>query len=273
MKAPPSLPPVAETEQLLTGHLWIVEDIVGLRLRFQLTATGLLQFGDSETMFDAKRVPLPYRRAVRTVSDSLDRETLRVAVSDVSQIVFFGVVPVAGTVTDDLDAMPAFLGTDVWDGTSEAFRPPDAAHGIFERLNLTPVNTFERELSARDFDPDTYQIPDSGWAETPAAGVIIKNKRGKRGRLTNPAVEPTIGAAAPEQSADSLAETAVTEARVSEIQQTLETTGEPATVDSVTDRILAQLGRRRPTLFLDGEITERELRSAVAQRVQPLVQR
>lgn len=274
--APPS---VADApDDLLSGHLWVLELIDGRPLRFQLQESGLLRVGDAETIYtDPDTVPLPLRRAVRHLRDSLDRDALRAAVDDVESVVFFGVATTYESVPYELDSMPAFLGTDVWSADAEAFRPPDAADGIFERLGLEPVNPFAREAHARDFTLDTYESPQSAWYDGPAAGVVLRNKQGHRGTVRNDEIEtidrgPTAETTG-EVTAAGLAETYATADAITSVATELNTTATPATVDAVTKRLLETIGRERPEQVTGSSgVDTAALRSAIASRVQQTLQ-
>lgn len=271
----PATPSVADApSDLLSGHLWLLELIDGRPLRFQLQDSGLLRVGDADTVYDdPDAAPLPLQRAVRHIRESLDRETLRAAVDNVEQITFFGVATTRESAPYDLDSMPPFLGTDVWSADSEAFRPPDAADGIFGRLGLQPINTFEREYHARDFNVATYEIPQSAWYDGPAAGIVIRNKQGQRGKLTNDAVETINDWQPNDRTAAELAESYATADDIDSVATTLESAGQPVNVDTVTDRLLETIGRKHPTQVTgSGSVDTGALRSAIASRVQQLLE-
>ncbi|RAW45229.1 hypothetical protein DQW50_10540 [Halorubrum sp. 48-1-W] len=183
MKRYPPIPSVADApEDLLTGHLWLLELIDGWHLRFRMDESGLLRFGDREVVHDDPgELPAAYGHAVRHVRERFDREALRDAVEDVTDVVFFGVATGRRGTEYDWERLPPFLGHDVWSADAGAFRPPDAVEAIFERLGLDPVNAFERERRARDFDPEAYAVPPSAWYDGPAVGVVVRNKAGGRG--------------------------------------------------------------------------------------------
>jgi len=271
---PPTPPVAAISDGLLSGHLWLLELIDGRPLRFQLQDAGLLRVGDGETVYDdPERIPLPFQQAVAHIRAALDHNALRAAVDDVEAVTFLGVATTHESVPYNVDTMPPFLGIDVWAADRKAFRPPDAAAGIFRQLGLTPVNTFERESHARDFTPDTYEIPTSAWYDGPAAGVVIRNKQGQRGKLSNPAAtaspttdEPTQ--AKPATSIDTLVDTHTTSAHIESIAASMRSDGEPVTVDTVTDRLCRTVGRRHPNAFLGADgFDQPTFRSAVAEQV------
>jgi len=278
VKGVPSLRSVENAHaELLSGHLWLLELIDGRPLRFQLRESGLLRIGDDERVYDdPDAVPLPLRRAVGHIRTTLDRTALRAAVDDVTAVTFFGVATTQESVPYALDSMPPFLGTDVWADADKAFRPPDAAAGIFQRLGLEPVNTFEQEVHARDFAVDRYEIPASAWYDGPAAGVVIRNKQGHRAQLLNSAVsDPTTQTAAPgsepEQSIDALAAAYVSQERVDAIAASVDADSESAAVDTLAAELCATIGRRHPAAFLGADTLDRSaLRSAVAERVHQL---
>ena len=276
----PPLPPVADApDDLLSGHLWLLELIDGRPLRFQLQDSGLLRVGDAETLYDDPHaIPLPFRCAVRHIRESLDRDALRAAVDDVERVTFYGVATTRESVPYDLASMPPFLGTDVWAADDEAFRPPDAADGIFRRLGLDPVNTFAREAHARDFSVDTYEIPGSAWYDGPAAGVVIRNKQGHRGMVSGSSVPPSApppGSNEPGStpSIDALVTEDATQEQIDEIAASLRAAEQPVAVDTVTDRLCATVGRHHPTAFLGADsLDQAAFRSAVAEQVQRQLQ-
>lgn len=271
----PSLPTVDDAPaELLSGHLWIVELIDGRPLRFQLQESGLLRVGDAERVYDdPDSAPLPLRQAVDHIRESLDRAALRAAVDDVTAVTFFGVATTQESVPYELASMPPFLGTDVWSADDEAFRPPDAAHGIFERLGLDPVNTFEREAHARDFAVDRYEIPASAWYDGPAAGVVIRNKQGHRARLPNPTqsdptVSPESTGSEAKPSIDALVAEYASAEQIDAVAAAVDADGGAVAVDIVADRLCAVIGRRHPNAFLGTDTLDQSaLRSAVAERV------
>ena len=63
----PSTPRLAEAPAALfeTGHLWLLEHLVGDLLRFRPRPAGGLQFGDRSRRFDGE-IPTPYGVTVST---------------------------------------------------------------------------------------------------------------------------------------------------------------------------------------------------------------
>lgn len=192
MQSPPSIPLLADApDQLLaSGHLWILEYVAAPPVRFRLLESGLIQFGDGDRMYDDPSELGPaYQHTVRHIQSNLDRETLRVAVDDVSQIVCIGRAMQYAGIEYDWERTPSFLGYDVWSATTETFRPPDAVDGIYRRLGLEPAAVVDQELSTRDFDPRAYEQLRSAWYDGPAAGVVVRDKQGHRGLLATLAVD------------------------------------------------------------------------------------
>lgn len=240
MKEYPAIPSVdaAPDERFDAGHLWLLEKIDGVHLRFQLQESGLVRFGDRSRVYDdPDDVPAPYQHAVRHVRNRLDREALRNAVEDVDDVVFFGEATTHRTIDYEWDRIPSFLGFDVWSADAGAFRPPDAVHAIFDGIGLESVTVFERERRARDFDPDSYAIPQSAWYDGPAEGVVVRDKRGHRAKLLHPdagdvdAPEPTD--AAPENLAAKYA----TRDRLEKLATRLEDDGRPVTFETLYEHV------------------------------------
>ena len=268
MKAYPSIPRVADASDRLfeEGHLWILEKVDGAHLRFQLQRSGVVLFGDRDRIYtDPAAIPAPYRHAVRHVRERLDREALRNAVGDVESVVFFGAAMHRRTIEYDWERTPSFLGFDVWSADEGAFRPPDAVEQIFERLGLRPVNAFERERRARDFDPGAYTIPRSAWYDGPAAGVVVRNKRGGRAKLLHPDVREAEERVAPDASAEELAAAYATWSRFEGLAAELDDRDRPVTVETLYERALEDVVREvHGRLYGDEAVDEEAFRSEMA---------
>ena len=257
----------APPELLASGHLWLQEAVDGCPLRFQLTETGAILVGDDERLFEAEEAPLQYRRAVRHLEMELDRDALREAVPAVSSITFYGVATCRRRLAYDWDRLPPVLGTDVWSATEESFLPPDTVEQVFERLGLDPLPAISKEIRAVDFDPDEYEIPDSHWADEPAAGVVVRNKRGGRALIER--TEPPLGdeRELTECSTLELLDEYLTPAMLDRLAGDLEREGWPVTSETLYERGLEEIGRRLgPAPFEDGVVEPAALREVVAGR-------
>jgi hypothetical protein len=267
MKQYPDLPDAAEApaELFESGHLWLLEKVDGAHLRFQLQPSGVIRFGDRKRVYDdADAIPEPYDHAVRHVRTHLDRDALRDAVDELTDVVFFGEAMHQYAIDYEWDRTPSFLGFDIWSG---GFRPPGAVQNIFERLGLTPVNAFERELPARDFDPESYSVPQSKWYDGPAEGVVIRNKRGQRATLLAPEFEETDRTVAVDATATELAERYATRERFR--KHAREQQGAQAiTVDELYEAVLADILRENHRTLFEARdpVDMREFRSAVAEQ-------
>jgi len=267
MKQYPELPDAGEApaELFESGHLWVQEKVDGGHLRFQLQPSGVIRFGDRKRVYDdADAIPEPYDHAVRHVRTQLDRDALRSAVDDVTDVVFFGEAMHQHAIDYEWGRTPSFLGFDIWSG---GFQPPGAVQNIFERLGLTPVNAFERELPARDFDPDSYTVPQSAWYDGPAEGVVVRNKRSQRAILLAPEFEEIAEAVAVDATATELAQRYATQERFR--KHAREQRGAQAiTVDELYEAVLTDILREHHRTLYEARdpVDMREFRSAVARR-------
>ena len=173
MKKFPSIPRIANAppELLDSGHLWLQEKVDGANFRFSVADNGMIVFGDRSRIYRTGEPPAPYRHAVRHIRENFDREAFRSVVDDPAAFTFFGEAMHHHTIEYDWERTPSFLGFDIWSDEREAFFTLDEAERAFSRLNVDPVNTFEKEVRAVDFDPDTYEIPRSAWYDGPAEGI------------------------------------------------------------------------------------------------------
>ncbi|QLG49301.1 RNA ligase family protein [Natrinema halophilum] len=246
MKDFPSIPHVTNAPDQLfdEGHLWLLEKVDGENFRFRLQQSGLITFGDrSRTYDDPDAVPDAYQHAVRHVRENLDRESLRRAVTDVEDVVFFGEAMHHHTIEYEWERTPSFLGFDVWSVDTAEFRPPDAVEAIFERLGLQPVNVFERERRPRDFDVDSYTVPRSNWYDGPAEGVVIRNKRGHRAKLLHPDYREVDETVSVDATAAELAAKYATRRRFEKLAAKLTDRGRPVTVESLYELALEDILR------------------------------
>jgi hypothetical protein len=267
----PSVPPVddAPDELLDSGHLWLLEAMAGAPLRFRLLESGLIEFGDADRVYDSPEdLPPQYNHVVRHIRERLDREALRAALDDVEAIVFFGQAMQYRGVGYDWERTPSFLGTEIWSADTGGFRPPDAVDGIFDRLGLDAVNPIQQEVRARDFDPDSYTIPDSAWYDGPAEGVVIRNKTGGRATLVHPDFRDNEGPEPFEASAEEIAERYATDRRFEKIATEIRTRDGAVSFDALYERTLEEIVREtHGRLFHDSSSVDiPELRSAVSAR-------
>ncbi|MFC3959459.1 hypothetical protein [Halovivax cerinus] len=274
-----------DDDRFASGHLWLLELIDGVPLRVQLRESGLLRFGDGTRAFDGPDdVPLSLRHAVRHVRDRFDRESLRDAVDDVESVTVYGVATTRRSIDYDWDRLPPFLGVDVRDG--DAVLPPDAVDAIVDRLGLEPVTVVDREVRARDFDPDVDAFPRSAWYDGPVAGLLVKNKRGGRAAVEHPDIgdpdpsgDPDLASDADpsnDHAATDVADAFATDHRLERLARSLESRNRPVDYDTLRDRTLEAIAREAVPTHSDGArdgvidaaVDVDTLRTAVGERTQ-----
>ena len=268
VKTYPSVPHVDDAPELFEGgHLWVQELLDGAHLRFRMDDAGVLRFGDRNRIF-GDEPPAAYRHAVRHVREELDREALRAALDDPSSVVFFVEAMHRQSVDYDWSRTPSVLGFDVWDGAAGRFLPPDAVERVYERLGLQPVDTFEKEVRAQDFDPDPSSIPESAWRDGPAAGLFLRNKTGGRAKLPNPDVVTGADPEPLEGSAEELAARYATDELLRRVAATVEAREGAVTFDSLFERTFESILRAVHARLAHGQtaVEVGEFRSAVARR-------
>jgi hypothetical protein len=276
MRAPPSVPPVEDApEGLFEGHLWLLEAVDGECLRVQLRASGRLRYGTASRVYDDPgAMPARYDHAVRAVEETFGRATLRATVDDVESVTLVGVATHHRSIRYDR-ATPSELWTDVWSEESSAFLPVDRAKQVLEGLGLEFVPVLAQELPARDFDPDDYEHPASALYDGPAAGVVVRNKRGDGARLPHPDRE-SLGETVPvAASAADLVARVATDRRLDEFADELARRERPVTVQALLERVLAATEREahRQLDREDAGPDRSALRSAAARRVQTYLDR
>ncbi|MFC7073448.1 RNA ligase family protein [Halovenus rubra] len=246
MKTHPSIPQIKNAPDGLFdgGHLWVLEKIDGAQFRVQLQESGRLRFGGRTHVYnDATDVPAPYQHAVRHVQERFDRQALRKAVDDVETIVFFGEATHKQTLDYDWATIPSFLGFDIWSATDERFVQPDTAEQIFERIGLSPVPAVERELPARDFDHKEYTVPQSAWYDGPAAGVVIRDKRGHCALQYHPDFEADTEPKPADDSTTALTERYATDQRFERVAASITENGQSVTFERLYERMLEDITR------------------------------
>lgn len=246
--APPAL--------LDDGHLWLEEHVLGARLWFRVTDRGLV-FGDAADTFDPWDEPFGVRAAADRIRERFDSVAFSDEVEVPGEYVFLGVA----TRNEGLDyawnRLPAFLGTDIRapDGDLVAV---DTAVAAFDRLGLDTRNSFEREVPARHFQPNRYDVPESEWYDGPAAGTVVRRKDGPRALLPG---------ASGEQPSEQLDATAFIDRYVTPdaIDAAADGIGDDPSVDATVDRLLSRLVRRRYHEL--SSVNENALRAAATEPV------
>jgi hypothetical protein len=238
MHPSPSLDPVTSTPDVLDGgHLWLQEYPTGKIVGFEMDDTGLITFGAEGAEFET--VPPSLRRAVGHVRESLDRDRLRDGVEDVTEFVFYGIGTRYEGIDYDWQAVPPFVGLDIWAKSEERFVAPDVTERVFDRIGLTPVPAFEKEVPATHFEPESFEMPPSHWRDGTAAGVIVRNKRGGTALLGNPTPDLGTDSAVDE----TVAIETVVACAFSTVLTTLDATVETVDVEALTDRLFDRVAR------------------------------
>lgn len=251
MQSFPPLPDAEDAPNVFDGHLWIREYVEGLPLRFRLETDGSMTFGDADRSFRRWAEPHPYQHAVRYVRESFSADALREAAADPAAYTFFGVATVRRRLEYDYDRLPPFLGTEIHERL-EGVHTPDRAEQGFRRLGLEPVAVLEKEVAARHFDPEQYDVPESAYYVGPAAGVVFRNKTGGRAKTRHPALV-TDDPEPPEDDAAALATEVVTDRRM---DRAIAAAGGDATAETVAERVATMaihesLGVRADQVNLD----------------------
>lgn len=269
-----AIPRVEAAPELFEGgHLWLQEKVDGGPFRFELLDSGRLRVGDDERVYEPEAAPPEYQHAVRHVREECEWGALRSAVDDVESVVFFGQAMHRRRIEYDWDDTPSFLGFDIWSGAKDAFLGVDSVEHVFERLGLRSVNTFAKEVRAVDFDPDSYEVPPSNWYDGPAAGVVIRNKRGAVAQMEHPTLGTQDGPVVETLSGTELARELVTARRVRRAVVGLERRDTAATFDSVYERVIEQAFREtHPTRFTADTVEMRAFRSEAAAQIQELME-
>ena len=255
----PKLPRLAAvaSELLDGGHVWLSELVEGGWLRFQLEPSGLVRFGTASTVYDdPTSVPPAYRYAVDTINRHLERDALRTAVDDVTEVTFCGIATYRETLDYDWHRLPGFLGTHV--SVGDANRPPDEVVQIFSALGLEPARVIDRERHVRDLAVNAWTPPTSAWRDGPAAGILVTRKGGgsaiwRPSSPPKPVPKPTVDFVGGELI--DRFESAVSDR-------------DGIDVTTLTDLVMAAGVRERPDLRSMSDEQRAELRSTINERAQ-----
>ncbi|KAB1190788.1 MULTISPECIES: hypothetical protein [Haloferax] len=226
-----------------------------------MDSSGLLVFGAEERVFDD--VPPPYQNAVRHVREQFDRDAFYDAVDDPSAFVFFGVAPCNVGVDYEWERVPPFFGWSVWSENKHRLLPIDIAERIFDRLGLTPLNTFRKEVNVRDFHPERYDVPESAWYDGPAAGVIIENRRGGSAIIENRPTEVEDELQPIHGDPEAVATSLVTADRIERAIDAIENRSGSVTTEEVRTRVFEMVACEEYRRLDAGNVEWVALRSAI----------
>jgi len=206
MRPYPPIPSLEDgaSDVLDGGHLWLREYVPGPVVGIRVTEAGMLEFVTRSGPIDDP--PPSLAHAVHHVRRSFDRDRLREGVEDVTEFVFYGIATRNEGREYEWADMAPFLGLDIWADRKERFVAPDVSERVFQTIGLDPVPAFRKEVPARQFSPDTYDVPTSHWHDTPAAGVLVHNKRGDVAML---GYDPADLTPPPEKDVESIVQSAV----------------------------------------------------------------
>lgn len=267
MRPYPPLESIEKTTDVLDGgHLWLQEFVTGPVLGFSMDESGMLTFGMDGDPLDS--VPPSLLRSVDHVRERIDRDRLRNGVDDVSEFVFYGIATRYEGVDYDWNALPAFLGLDIWAAPESRFVAADVSERVFDSIGLSHVPAFRKEVPTREFDPDSYEPPESHWRDGSAVGVIVRNKGGGRALI----VDSSVGSATVSRLD---LETAVGEGvshRLRSVVGHLNGTVKSLDVDAITERLFQRIAREefeaiRPQLETDPDTVRSSIGSAVRREM------
>lgn len=252
------------------GNLWIQELLDALPLRFAVEE-GHLRFADDHRSLGDEPPPR-YRAAVRAVREGFDLGAFYEAADDPADYTFVCEATVHRQLPYDWGRLPAVVGVEVHDAGAGRWLSPDAAERVYERLGLASLNAFERELPARHFYPDRYEMPASAWYDGPPAGILVRDKNGTRGvRYAtdyDPDADPETDHRGTDDVRDRRDPTGLVEAYVTDerLARAAEAAGDDSGFESVFERVLESVFRETGAVVEDEDL--RAFRSAAAERVQ-----
>lgn len=263
MRRYPPLRSVEEAPDVLEGgHLWLLEYVTGPVLGFSMDDSGLLTFGLDGEPFES--TPPSLRQSVNHVRDSIDRDSLRAGVEDVSDFVFYGIATRYEGIDYDWTALSPFLGIDIWAGSEGRFVSPDVSERVFDAIGLSPVPAFRKEVPTREFDPQRVDFPHSHWRDGQAAGIIVRNKAGGRAVLENPSTDSMSPSS---EDASSTIDEAVDRTLRTELGR-LNGTVHTIDVGIIEERVFERIARTRYTDLQDRlEADEADIRRIVGSTV------
>ncbi|GGC49035.1 hypothetical protein [Haloferax sulfurifontis] len=109
------------------------------------------------------------------------------------------------------------------------------------------MNTFQKEVSVRDFHPDCFEIPESAWYDGPAAGVVIENRGGGRALIQETRVNESAGHEPLNGEPTGVSHSLVTKPRVNRAIKAIETHGKTATTTEIHERVFEMIVREEYT--------------------------
>lgn len=140
-------------------------------------------------------------RAIRHLREELDPAAIRTIHDDYGPLVFYAENMVLHSIEYNWEETPPLIGFDVYASrqdsgtdtdrfagagakTFEGFLPVPTVYTLFDELGIETTPAIASALDASDFDPATFEIPQSQWRDGAAEGVVIRNlDTGERGKI------------------------------------------------------------------------------------------
>lgn len=160
------------------GKLVIQEKMDGANFRFHIDVDGEYTFGSRNVSYENVRdedIPKDFRPTIEYVRNTINDSQLETSVEQFGALTIFGESMHPHTIAYDWDAVPRFLGFDVYKHDGEEWMEPQTASDVIRLCGLQSCPQIDLVRDVAAFDVEEYLPPQSAYRDGEAEGIVVRN--------------------------------------------------------------------------------------------------
>ena len=164
------------------GNLVLKEKLDGANFRFTVTEDGEFLFGSKNVEYKidgepdySENVDGRFTDAIEYIRENCNAERIKETFG--THYTFFAenMVPHSLDYEYDSDPPPQVIGFDVYNHEKEEYLDLESAYSFFNSIGIETAPVVG-EFDAEEFDPESYEIPESDFRDGKMEGVVIINQ-------------------------------------------------------------------------------------------------
>lgn len=162
------------------GKLILKEKLDGANFRFTVNEDGQFVFGSKNVEYKidgepdySENVDGRFKDAIEFVRENCDAERIKDVFG--THYTFFAENMVAHSLEYEWEEIPQVIGFDVYNHEKEQYLAYNEAYSFFESIGIETAPIVDK-FRVGEFDPESYEIPESNWRDGKMEGVVLINR-------------------------------------------------------------------------------------------------